>query len=187
MPRIRLTEKTIARLKGRPAADKSQQPKFYFDEDMPGFGVAVSTKTGLKSYIAQRDLPNGKSRRVVIGTVGTEIATLDEARKKAADIIHDMRHGIDPRAARKGGVATLEQTAEAYVGSHPNLAEKTKKGYLDTLCYVDDWRNLRLTEITATMVEDRHRKIGEQHGQATANSVMRALRAWFQRRHRQVS
>jgi integrase len=179
MPRIRLTERRIPSLRGRPASSNSKEPVAYWDLTMPGFGVLVSSKTNIKSYIAQRDLPNGKTRRVTIGLVGTEIRTLDEAREKAADVIHGMRHGVDPRLARRGGVATLEQTALAYVDSHPNLAEKTKANYCGTLTYLDDWRGLRLTEITPAMIETRHRHLGEQRGEALANSVMRAVRAWY--------
>jgi integrase len=180
MPRIKLTERVIPRLKGRPASSNSKEPVAYWDKDMPGFGVVVSTKTGLKSYVAQRDLPNGRSRRVTIGVVGTEIPTLEDAREQARDIIHDMRHGVDPRAARRGEVATLAQTMELYIGSHPNLAAKSVAGYRDTLKHhLEDWRELRLTEITAAMVEARHKKIGEQKGKAIANAVMRALRALY--------
>jgi integrase len=145
---------------------------------MPGFGVIASSKTNLKTYVAQRDLPNGKTRRVTIGLVGTEIATLDDARAKAADIIYGMRHGIDPKAARKG-VPTLQQAVEAYISSHPNLAEKSKAGYRSALTYLDDWKDLHLTMITPPMVQDRHQKLGRENGKALADGVMRGLRAWF--------
>src|SRR5258705_13520288 len=112
MPRVKLTEKIIARLKGRPATDNSKEPVAHWDLAMPGFGVMVSTKTGLKTYVAQRDMPNGRTRRVTIGVVGTEIKTLDEARDKARNIIHGMRQGIDPKAVSRGDI-TLAQAAEA--------------------------------------------------------------------------
>jgi integrase len=178
MPRIKLTEKIIARLKGRPASSNSKEPIAYWDLAMPGFGVIASSKTGLKSYVAQRDLPNGKTRRVTIGIVGSEIRTLDEARAKAADVIHGMRHGIDPKAARKG-VATLQQAMEAYISSHPNLSAKSIAGYRYALTYLADWKDLHLTEITPDMIEDRHKKLGKEKGGATANGVMRSVRAWY--------
>ena len=179
MPKIKLTEKVIPRLKGRPADSKSREPVIYWDLAMPGFGVQVSSKkVGSRTYVAQRDLPNGKTRRVPIGRVGTEIKTLDEARAKAGDMLHAMRHGHDPKAAR--GVPTLEVLARAYVDAHVNLAPRSVAGYRRTLdAYLSDWKDLRLTEITSAMVETRHRKLGEQYGEATANVTMRALRAWF--------
>lgn len=54
--------------------------------------------------------------------------------------------------------------------------------------YLKDWKGLALVSITVTMVQDRHRKIAEEiaktnggsnKGQATANGVMRALRAIY--------
>ena len=148
----------------------------YWDLTTPGFGVMVSTKTGVKTYVAQRDMPNGKTRRVTIGLVG-EIATLDEARDLAGDKIHAMRQGIDPKAAR--GLPTLEQAMEAYIGSHANLAKKSQAGYRRALGYLSDWRASRLSDITTEMVRARHKELGTEYGEATANATMRALRAWF--------
>jgi integrase len=180
MPRIKLTERVIPTLKGRSPSSKSREPMFWFDITMPGFGVTVSTKTGLKRYFAQRDLPNGKTRRIIIGAYRTEIKTLDEARTKAADILHGMRHGIDPKAAAKGSI-TLAQAAEAYLAARPNLAESSIRGYRRAFeKYLSEWADWKLTEITRDRVEARHLALAEETGDpSTANGVMRALRAVF--------
>jgi integrase len=180
MPKIKLTERVIPTLRGRSPSSNSLEPAFYFDRTMPGFGVAVSSKTGLKRYFVQRDLPNGRTRRIVIGAVGTEIRTLDEARAKAADLLHGMRHGIDPRAAARGSI-TLAQAAEAYLVARPNLAESSVRGYRRAFeKYLSDWANWKLTEITRDKVEARHLKLAEETSDpATANGTMRALRAVF--------
>jgi integrase len=180
MPRIKLTERVIARLKGRPAGSKSLEPVIYFDVALPGFGVAVSTKTGLKTYVVQRDLPDGRTVRRTIGRVGTEIKTLEEARAQAADIIHGLRHGIDPKATAKGSV-TLKQAAEAYLIARPNLAASSVRGYRRAFeKYLSEWADWKLTEITREKVEARHLELAEQTGDpSTANSTMRALRAVF--------
>jgi integrase len=68
---------------------------------------------------------------------------------------------------------------EAYVGSHANLAASSVVGYRRALSYLGDWSDFRLTEITSAMVEARHKRIGEEYGEATANATMRSLRAWF--------
>ena len=176
MPRIKLTERVIAHLKGRPADSKSKEPIVYWDLTLPGCGVQVSSKTGLRVYVAQRDMPNGKTRKVTLGAVG-EIKTLDEARDLARDVIHTMRHGHDPKAHR--GAPTLEAALESYLSAHGNLADKSVAGYRRALGYLADWRDSRLTDITAVMVEQRHKRLGEEYGQATANATMRSLRAWF--------
>ena len=151
---------------------------FYFDEAMPGFGVAVSTKTGLKIYKAQRDLPNGRTRRVTIGAVGQ--ISLEEAREKAGDIIHGMRKGIDPKAARLGhGANTLKAYVELYVERHP-LSEGSKLGYSAMMrTHLKDWLDLSLPTITGHMVEDRYHALVKNKGAATANLCMRIFRAVY--------
>jgi integrase len=179
MPRIKLTEKIIPRLKGRPADSKSKEPIVYWDETMPGFGLMVSTKTGLKSFVVQRDLAGGKPVRRTIGLVGTEIKTLAEARKKAGEIIHNLRLGIDPRVTARGAV-TLKAAADAYLAASPNLAERSKRDYARIFdSYLADWRDMKLSAITRETVERRHLLLGEQRGQATANGVMRTVRAVY--------
>ena len=54
-----------------------------------GFGVLCSGKTSSRTFVAQRDMPGGRTRRVTIGGV-TEL-TLSEARDRAAS------GRIDPR------------------------------------------------------------------------------------------
>jgi integrase len=178
MPRIKLTEKIIPTLRGRPPGSKSQEPVLYFDQLLPGFCVSVSTKTGLKTYQVQRDV-NGKPVRRTIGRVGTEIKTLAKAREKAGEIIQGLRHGIDPRTTAKGEL-TLAQAADAYMAARPNMAERSKLDYARVFdSYLADWRDMKLSAITREMVERRHLELGEQRGKATANGVMRTLRAIF--------
>jgi integrase len=179
MPRKRLTERVIGTLRGRPAGSGSSQPLIYFDAAMPGFGVSVSSKTGLKTYVVQRDLPDGRTVRRTIGLVGTEITSLAEARERAGEIIQNLRQGIDPRTTARGE-ATLAMVAEAYVNARPNLSEKSKAGYASAFDdYLSDWHDRKLTAITREMVEQRHLELGRERGQAIANAVMRALRAIF--------
>jgi integrase len=179
MPSIKLTERVIPGLKGRATTDTSKEPVIWFDEAMPGFGVMVSTKTGKKTYVVQRDLPNGKTRRVTLGLVGREIKTLEQARTLAGEKIREMRQGIDPKAVARTGI-TLKQAAEAYLAARPNLAENSIRDYRRVFeVYLKDWGDDRLSEITRDMVERRHLELGKQPGQATANLVMRTLRAVF--------
>jgi integrase len=179
MPSIKLTERVIPGLKGRPATDKSKEPVIWFDKDMPGFGVSVSTKTGLKSYVVQRDLPNGRTRRITLGLVGGEVKTLEQARELAGEKIREMRQGIDPKAVARTSI-TLRQAGLAYLAARPNLAESSIRDYCRVFDdYLADWGNDRLGEITRDMIERRHLELGKQRGQPTANFTMRCLRAVF--------
>ena len=61
MPRTKLTEKTITKLRAPTASGK---PVLYWADDLRGFGVLCSGKTNTRTYVAQRDLPGGRTRRV---------------------------------------------------------------------------------------------------------------------------
>jgi hypothetical protein len=64
MPRVKLTEKTIAKMK---APDPSGRQVLHWDTELRGFAVLCSGVSNARTYIAQRDLPNGRARRVTVG------------------------------------------------------------------------------------------------------------------------
>jgi integrase len=172
MPKIKLTQRVIARIE---APQPGGKPVLFWDLDLKGFGVLASGKTNVKSFIAQRDLPNGKTRRITIAAV-VEM-TLTKAREHAAAILVDMRRGIDPKAARRG-VATLKQTLDTYLAACKDLRPSTVRSYRRAVeDYLKDWADLPLRDISADMVEACHHRIGAQIGEATANNVMRTFRA----------
>jgi integrase len=174
MPRIKLDQKTVDKLK---APHPSGKQVMFWDRTTPGFGVRVSGSTTQKAYVAQRDLPNGRSRRVTIGTTGE--LTFEEAKDKARDVIHEMRHGVDPKAARLGGAVTLEATLKLYIDRHP-LSEKSKTDYHNTIHrHLADWLKFSLPTITGDMVEKRYHELVEKKGKATANLCFRIFRAVY--------
>src|SRR5262245_36949252 len=118
MPRTKLTEKTITRL---PAPTPTGKPIAYWDHDLKGFGVLCSGKKNTRSYIAQRDLPGGKPRRVTIARCN-EI-TLAEAKDKARELLVDMRRGLDPK---RKGTGTLGQTLTAYFATNKDIRPQTR-------------------------------------------------------------
>jgi integrase len=192
-----MTRREVDRL---PAPDPSGKQVLYFDPELKGFGVLVSGVSGAKAYIVQRKLPDGKTRRVTVGSVA-EI-DLDAARREAAELLHDIRRGNDPKA-RPAAPATLRAALDDYLAANRSLKEKTRNGYRDAVeRHLADWLEKPLSEVTRESVERRHaaiqaeveerrreraRKAGRdlvkpEHwgglsGASTANGVMRALRA----------
>ena len=73
MPTIKFTERAIARIEA-PTVNGSQQ--LFWDAELRGFGVLVSGVSNAKTYIVQRALPNGKTRRVTIGRTNVLALTL---------------------------------------------------------------------------------------------------------------
>src|SRR5690242_18262501 len=100
--RTKLTVKQVEKLKAPHPSGKQQ---LIWDAELKGFGVLVSGKTPSRTYICQRDLPGGKTRRVTIGAVNTISVT--DARDKAAKVLQEMREGIDPKR-KSSADATLK-------------------------------------------------------------------------------
>jgi integrase len=198
MPQIRLTEKSIAKLK---APDPSGRQTLHWDTEIKGFAVLCSGVSNVKTFIVQRSLgTDGPARRVTIGTVrvGLEAPspeptdgdkpikpklTLDVARVRAADMLDDLRRGNDPKK-KKPVAATLRATLDAYLAARKDLRPASIKAYRTGIeRYLASWLDLPLREITSEMVEDRHRAIADEIGKGarykgttTANVAMRAFR-----------
>lgn len=178
MPQIRLTEKSIDKLK---APDPSGRQVLHWDDGLRGFAVLCSGKSNSKTYVAQRDLPSGKTRRVTVGAVN-EIS-LEVARERAANTLDDIRRGIDPKE-KKAVDLTLRSALEAYLAARKDLRPASVKAYRTGVeKYLTAWLDWPLHSITSEVVEARHSEIaaeikGERYGgTTTANATMRALRA----------
>jgi hypothetical protein len=168
MPSLNLTQKAIARL---PAPHPDGKQTVYWDDELHGFGVQCSGKTNQKMFIAQRDLPSGKTRRITLGTVSG--LALDAAKKRAEDTLDDLRRGLDPK--HKAATFTLRTALEDYLAARPNLRPASVKLYRVVERVLEAWLDRDLKDITPEMVENRHRAIATEIGNVTANLMMRIL------------
>ena len=134
MPRCKLTQKTITKLRAPTATGK---PALYWDADLRGFGVLCSGRSNSRTYIAQRDLPGGRTRRVTIAACNE--MSLAEAREVARGILVDMRRGIDPKRKVAG---TLEQMLNAYLQANKDIKPPTRANYLRLVnTHLAPWRD----------------------------------------------
>ena len=97
MPTVKLTKAVIERIK---APDPSGKQVIHWDSEPKGFGILVSGKTTAKTYIVQRRLPEGRTRRLTVGAVG-EFGEVKDAREKAGGLLLGLREGKDPKAERR--------------------------------------------------------------------------------------
>jgi len=178
MSKIKLTAKAIAKLA---APDPSGKQKLTWDTELTGFGVLCSGVTSAKSFIVQRELPGRRTRRVTLGPVN--VLDLDEARTRAKAVLADMYAGRDPKAGRRGAM-TLRQALNRYLEARKDLRPATRRNYSLIERYLRPWIDRPLREITADMVEARHRSLqseieagGQYSGETTANVTMATLRA----------
>src|SRR3954469_23718336 len=103
MPRLKLTQRAVEKA---PAPDPSGRQVLHWDTELRGFGVLCSGKTNAKTYVVQRDLPDGRTRRVTLAAAN--VIALDEARRRAQAALAELYRGVDPKIAARGS-ATLRQ------------------------------------------------------------------------------
>jgi hypothetical protein len=181
MPVVKLTVKSVEKLV---APDPSGKQVVHWDSELKGFGVLCSGVSNAKTFIAQRSLPGGKTRRVTVGAVN-EI-TLDVARERAADTLDALRRGADPKQKKEN--PTLKQTMEGYFASRKDLRPATVRVYRTCVeSYLKPWLDLPMRLVTRDMVEERHRAIASEvanekfnrRGQSAANLAMRVFRTLY--------
>lgn len=176
--RLKLTNTSVDQRCRRPA-DRRQV--IYWDTELRGFGVRVGQAT--KTYIVQRDLPGGRTRRVTIGRHGPW--TAEQARKHARELVVKMDKGEDPNAAKRAAAARGVTLATAMALHVQRLRAKkasprTIEGLeYETRRYLADWLGRPLAEISKTDCRKRHERITRDAGPYAANRALRSLRAIY--------
>jgi integrase len=175
MPTVKLTKGAVEKI---PAPDPSGKQVIYWDAELRGFGVLASGTTTAKSYIVQRRLPDGRTRRLTVGAVG-EFQKVEDARRKAGNMLAGLREGRDPKAERRRAQAsTIRGALDVYLRARKDLRERSVENYRHAVeRHFEPWLDRPLREITPDMVEDKHADIGKSIGPAAANHAMRTLRA----------
>lgn len=153
--------------------------KRYYDDALKGFGLRV-TSGGTKTFFVEK-LVQGKLRRIKIGTYPA--LTAKQAENEAKKIIGQIASGIDPvseKKAKKVQGVTLAQVFADYLTARSELKPKTIYDYKRAFTIgLKAFHSKPLVSITKDQVTKLHTSIGEDHGKAYANLVMRLLRAIF--------
>jgi integrase len=158
----------------------------FVDQSLPGF-MLVSGRQRVSWYV-QATVRGGRQTKYRVGH-WPEVPQV-EARRLAADVLAAMRRGLDPREAeraKKARSTTLEEALEAHLAGR-NRSPRTEENYRYALTqYLGDWRHRSVEEIGRDRagVRARHQRITTDHGLATADSVMRVLRAVYNRARRE--
>ena len=111
---IKITKRAVDRLQGDGAE------KFYWDDDLPGFGVRIRS-SGRKYYVVQFRA-DGRLRRIALGRHGA--MPTETARRRAMVAVSEAKGGGDPALARDAGrkAPTMKQLGkrflEDYVPDH---------------------------------------------------------------------
>ena len=162
----------------RKASGKPLYEIWYWDTEDRGFFLKVTPNSS--TFYVQRDVA-GRTRRVKIGRYPTW--TVDQARRRARELMVEMDQGVDPNAQKREAAARSTTLREA-MGMHMasmrarNCAPKS----LETLEYelgrqLADWLDRPLIEIRPKECAARHQRITEQHGRYAGNRALQAFRA----------
>lgn len=126
-PAMALTKRDVDRLKHDPVGPATQ---IHYDGDdrdsVPGFGVRIFP-SGVKSFVVWYRTESGRKRLHTIGRFGP--LTIDQARKKARELIGDATAGADPLAERrqKREAETVRDLGRLYIERHAKPHKKTWK------------------------------------------------------------
>ena len=159
---IKITKRTVDRITG----DGSD--KFYWDDDLPGFGLRVRA-SGRKYYVVQFRA-NGRLRRMTLGRHGA--VTPETARRRAMALISEAKGGKDPAALRDKGrkAATMKvlgrRFLEEYVPVH--CKPSTAYEYRRSVKFFIDPRigTRKVTEIQRSDIAELHHGMRETPYQA---------------------
>ena len=168
MPKTKLTKREVDNI---PMSDSGQVN--YWDTELKGFGLTVGAKT--KTYFVWRRV-NGKLRKTVIGR-HNEIP-IQKAREQAAELLVEMRKGINPNDKKKvpfERTITLRKAYEEFVKirTPKQTTVINDKSLLKT--HLSDWLDKPIADITKDMVSKRHRELRDKKSNHTANNVFRLL------------
>ncbi len=118
---IKITKRTVDRITG------DGTDKFYWDNDLPGFGLRVRA-SGRKYYVVQFRA-NGRLRRMTLGRHGA--VAPDTARRRAMALISDAKGGKDPAALRDEGrkAATMKVLGQRFLEEYVPVHCKPSTAY----------------------------------------------------------
>jgi integrase len=102
---------------------------FHFDARCPGLSVRIQ-RTGKPAGVVWYTAPNGKRKRLTLGPVAG--LSLEELRRRAAEIVNAARDGRDPAMERKQArraaaeVFTLGDLISAYLSEHAERHQRPR-------------------------------------------------------------
>jgi integrase len=142
-------------------------------------GLMVICHKTTRSYAVQGDVRrNGRHVRTVRVKIDRcDRIGLREARNRAKALMSQIQSGVDPTEGPAETGITLERALDAHLSEKPHRA-RTVEGYkyhLDT--YLRHWKKRAIADISRQMVRNLYADLKRKHGDTTAASAMRTLRA----------
>lgn len=160
------------------ASVKGLAPDWYWDTEDRGFLLIVRERSA--TFSVQKDV-RGRTVRVKIGCYPTW--TVEQARKKARELMVQMDQGVNPNAAKREARARGTTLREA-LGMHvtamkaKRCAPRSPEALREELeRHASDWLDRPLADIRPQECAARHARLTEKSGPYAANRVLQAFRA----------
>ncbi|MDX8517952.1 tyrosine-type recombinase/integrase [Mesorhizobium dulcispinae] len=176
MATISITADTVSAVMKAATPNKT---KFYFDDDLAGFGFYRTTK-GTGTWFAEfRPVAGGSKRRLKLGRVGTLKA--NEAREAARKAIANAALGKDLAKSRSDERAsgTVKELVEAYIAG--KAMKESSRAFYRTTLKTQIEPHLGSTKAVAVLrvdVQRAHDKMSKK-AKYSANRAMALLSAAF--------
>ena len=170
--RLKFTKAVLTKLE--PAA----QRRHVYDTECPGLTLLI-TPSGSKVFYRYGRI-NGAPRRVRLGEFPA--LTVDDARTAARQVTGQIAEGKDPASSRRQAKspATIGDVFDWWLENHAKLRKRTwKEDEKRFKLYLEEWRGLRLSTVTKTMVTERHNAVAKSRGPGAANRQLDYLRVIF--------
>jgi len=150
----------------------------YWDAKQNGLQVRV-TSNGIKSFYVRRRVAGGGVERIFLGRV--ENLSIEQARKKAAEIVAEITLGKNPADIKrlKKTEMTLGEIFNEYIEKLAKArGKKTVKDMQENFRrYLMHWKDKKISTISKLDVSGLHTKLGNDIGHHTANRTLELLRA----------
>jgi integrase len=167
---------TKAVIDGIPTPEAGKRSTTY-DTKAPGLCV-ITTATGSKTFYVYRKV-NGRPERIRIGPCSA--LSIEQARKKAAEIVGQIAMGEDPQAKRRQLHAdpTFGELFAWYIEAHAKARKGTWKqdqGQFDR--YLTQLAKVKASRVTKDDLRSLHNRLKEK-GIYTANRALWLVRAVY--------
>lgn len=170
---------TKQRIENFPVPEDGRR-KDYYDTEVKELLVQV-TSAGSRTFYVRRKV-KGVSNRIKIGRFPA--VSIENARKKAREILGDIEKGMNPQDVKRAEreELTLGQLFEYYLEQYAKKRCTTWKDMQENFeRYLGQWRDKKLSTIRKTDVQAWVNRLGDKVGPHTGNrnyDNLRALYSW---------
>lgn len=174
-PQIKFTKTALLSLKAPPPSVKSGVG--YYDTEVKRLCIRVFP-SGKKTFTLITRYA-GRPNKYKLGTFPE--TSIENARKAALKIIHEIQSGINPRDAKtaKKLEKTFDEYFKIYQKDYPKKTANDDSNYYKR--YLTGWTHKRLSDIKTSDIRAMHNRVGQKNGIYAANHALIMVKTMYNR------